>query len=362
MGESVLLVGTRKGLWIGRSDENRGSWTFDEPRFLMQAIYGVGIDSRSSTPRLFTAGTSEHWGPGVYRSDDLGRTWTETQGAAVRFEPEIGSSVERVWQIQPGPDDDPDVIYAGTEPSALFKSTDRGESFSLVRPLWDHPHRPNWEAGFGGQAIHSIIPDPKSRDHVTVAMSTGGVYRTTDAGQSWAPANVGIKAYFLPDPWPEYGQCVHKIAMHSSNPNRMYAQNHHGVYRSDDAGDHWVSIADGLPSDFGFPIVVHPNHPDTVFVFPLIADGARIPPEGRATVWRSDDAGEHWTALGDGLPAKFYSAVMRDAFTADNGARAGLYFGARDGTLYASTDDGNHWQQIAAHLPDIYSVRAVVLP
>jgi len=362
MAESLVLVGTRKGLWIGRSDEERTQWTFDPPQFLMQSVYGVGIDSRGDRPRVFAAGTSEHWGPGVYYSDDLGRTWTETQGAAVHFAPDAGASVERVWQIQPAPDDQPDVVYAGTQPSALFKSTDRGESFELVKPLWDHPHRSEWGAGFGGQAIHTIIPDPVDAGHLTVAMSTGGVYRTTDAGQTWAPANAGIKAYFLPDPWPEFGQCVHKVAMHPADPRRMYAQNHHGVYRSDDAGDHWVSIADGLPSDFGFPIVVHPREPDTIFVFPLVADGARIPPDGAATVWRSRDAGRTWTGLDDGLPQGFYAAVMRDAFTADNGTRTGLYLGARDGTVYASTDDGDHWQQIAAHLPDVYSIRAVVVP
>ena len=302
MSEAVLLVGTRKGLWIGRSDQRRTSWEFDDPRFLMEAVYGVGVDTRGDRPRIFVGGTSEHWGPGVYYSDDLGRTWTETQGAAVRFAPDIGASVERVWQIQPGSSAEPDVIYAGTQPSALFKSSDRGESFELVRPLWDHPHREHWSAGYGGQAIHTIVPDPKDKDRLTVAMSTGGVYRSTNAGQSWAPANVGIKAYFLPDPWPEYGQCVHKVAAHPANPDRMYAQNHHGVYRSDDAGGHWDSIAAGLPSDFGFPIVVHPSEPDTIFVFPLVADGQRIPPEGRARVWRSDDAGDHWTPTDDGLP------------------------------------------------------------
>ncbi|SDS83182.1 WD40/YVTN/BNR-like repeat-containing protein [Microlunatus soli] len=360
MSEAVLLVGTRKGLWIGRSDERRSSWTFGEPEFLMEAVYGIGVDTRGGAPRIFVSGTSEHWGPGVYYSDDLGRTWTETQGAAVRFSPEIGASVERVWQIQPGSEAEPDVIYAGTQPSALFRSADRGESFQLITALWDHPHREHWNAGYGGQAIHTVVPDPKDPAHLTVAMSTGGVYRTADSGQSWSPANVGIKAYFMPDPWPEYGQCVHKVTAHPAHPERMYAQNHHGVYRSDDAGENWIPIADGLPSDFGFPIVVHPQHPDTVYVFPLIADGRRIPPEGKARVWRSTDAGASWTALAGGLPDSFYAAVMRDAFCADNADRAGLYLGARDGTVYASADDGDHWQQLAAHLPDVYSVRAVV--
>jgi hypothetical protein len=360
MAETTLLIGTRKGLVVGRSDETRQRWDFTGPEFLMEAVYGVGVDARPGTPRVFISGTSEHWGPGVYRSDDLGRTWTETQGAAVRFAPDIGDSVERVWQIQPGSESEPDVIYAGTQPSALFRSTDRGESFELVRSLWDHPHREHWDAGYGGQAIHSIVPHPTEPDRLAVAMSTGGVYRSSDGGASWDPSNTGIKAYFLPDPWPEYGQCVHKIAAHPARPERMYAQNHHGVYRSDNGGGDWISIADGLPSDFGFPMVVHPSAPDTVFVFPLVADGARIPPDGRASVWRSTDAGGTWTELHEGLPERFYTAVMRDAFTADNADRPGFYFGARDGSVFASTDDGEHWTQIAAHLPDVYSVRALV--
>jgi photosystem II stability/assembly factor-like uncharacterized protein len=360
MSEAVLLVGTRKGLWIGRSDQRRRTWEFDEPQFLMEAVYGVGVDTRGDRPRLYVSGTSEHWGPGVYYSDDLGRSWSESKGAAVRFTPDIGASVERVWQIQPGSEAEPGVVYAGTQPSALFRSEDRGETFELVRPLWDHPHREHWDAGYGGQAIHTIVPDGQQPDHLTVAMSTGGVYRTTDGGKSWDPANAGIKVTFLPDPYPEYGQCVHKVAAHPDRPDRMYAQVHHGVYRSDDAGEHWISIADGLPSDFGFPMVVHPKDPDTIYVFPLVADIRRIPPDGRARVWRSGDAGRQWTALEDGLPEHFYAAVMRDAFSADNADRPGLYFGSRDGCVYASTDDGEHWDEVAAHLPDVLSVRAVM--
>jgi len=359
MGGAVLLVGTRKGLWIGRS-EDRDRWTWSRPEFLMQGIYGLGVDDRGAVPRLFAGGTSEHWGPGVYYSDDLGESWTETHGAAVRFPADLGSSVERVWQIQPSAVE-PEVIWAGTQPSALFRSEDRGESFSLVRSLWDHPHREEWGAGFGGQAIHTIVPHPEDPQRVTVAMSTGGVYRTEDGGGSWAPANQGIKAYFFPDPWPEFGQCVHKVASHPSAPSRLFAQNHHGVYRSDDGGDRWVSIADGLPADFGFPIVVHPHQPETVYVFPLVADGARIPPEGQARVWRSTDAGESWTPNGQGLPDDFWAAVMRDAMTTDRAEQAGLYLGARDGSVFASVDDGESWDQIAAHLPDVLSVRAVAV-
>jgi hypothetical protein len=361
MSEAVLLVGTKKGLWIGRSNADRRSWEFSEPNFLMQGIYGTCIDTRGEVPRLFVSGTSEHWGPGVYYSDDLGRTWTENQGAAVRFPEDLGSSVERVWQIQPGGVDQPDVVYAGSQPSALFRSEDGGQSFELVRSLWDHPHRTQWGAGFGGQAIHTIVPHPNDPQQLTVAMSTGGVYRTSDGGVSWNPANKGIKAYFFPDPWPEFGQCVHKVAAHPAEPNRLFAQNHHGVYRSDNGGDTWESIAEGLPADFGFPIVVHPHHPATVYVFPLVADGERIPPKGEARVWRSADAGATWTPSSAGLPDHFYAAVMRDAMTTDQAEQVGMYFGARDGTVYASLDDGDSWSQIAAHLPDVLSVRAAVV-
>lgn len=357
MSEAVVLVGTRKGLWVGRSDGDRREWQWSEPQLLMQEVYATGMDPGDGG-RMYVGATSPHFGPGVFWSDDAGRTWTENRAAPVRFPADLGHSVERVWQIQPAAE--PGVVYAGTEPSALFRSTDRGETFTLVRGLWDHPHRPHWGAGYGGQAIHSVLPHPSDPQRVTVAMSTGGVYLTTDGGGTWAPANSGIEAYFLPDPRPAYGQCVHKIATHPAAPDRFFAQNHHGVYRSDDAAATWTSIAGGLPADFGFPIVVHPHRPETVFVFPLVADGERIPPGGRARVWRSDDAGKTWTPSAAGLPDDFYAAVMRDAMTTDSAEVAGLYLGARDGTVYLSTDDGVGWTQIAAHLPDVLSIRARV--
>jgi photosystem II stability/assembly factor-like uncharacterized protein len=306
---------------------------------------------------------SSHFGPQVFRSDDLGKTWEETPNGAIRFPEDTGTALEQVWQLTPGPDDEPNVVYAGTQPSALFRSDDRGETFSMVRALWDHPHRPDWGAGFGGQAIHTILPQPGDPSKMTVAMSTGGVYQTTDKGESWSPANVGVKAYFMPDPWPEFGQCVHKVARPTSRPERMYLQNHHGVYRTDNGGAEWTSIAEGLPSDFGFPIVVDPHDADTVYVFPLVADGERIPPGGKPRVWKSTDAGDTWTELGKGLPEDgFYAAVMRDALWADNGTPTGLYLGSRDGSVYASNDAGESWQQVSEHLPDVMCVRAALIP
>ena len=362
MSETVLLIGTKKGLWIGRSDAQRRKWELDGPQFEMQGVYSVGIDDRGDRPRLFVGGTSEHWGPAVFHSDDLGHTWAEPPEGSITFPEGTDASLERVWQIQPGPVDEPDLVYAGAQPSSLWRSTDRGVTFELVRGLWDHPHRPQWDAGFGGQAIHTVLPHPSDPDRISVAMSTGGVYQTADGGKSWSPANKGIKAYFLPDPWPEFGQCVHKLAAHPSRPEQLFAQNHHGVYRSDDWGAQWESIADGLPSDFGFPIAVHPHEPQTVYVFPLIADGNRIPPDAKARVYRSRDAGETWEPLANGLPdVPSYAPVLRDALCTDRAEQAGVYVGMRDGCVYASADAGDSWTEVARHLPDVLSVRAAVV-
>jgi photosystem II stability/assembly factor-like uncharacterized protein len=266
-----------------------------------------------------------------------------------------------VWQLQPGVDDD--VVWAGTEPGAVFRSEDRGESFRLERALWEHPQREQWGAGFGGQAFHTLLPHPQEAGSLTAAISTGGVYHTDDDGASWQPRNKGIQASFMPEgqQFPEFGQCVHKVARHPSRPERLFAQNHGGVYRSDDEGGSWVSIAEGLPSDFGFPIVVDPHDADTVYVFPLSGAGGRYPPEGRARVWRSRDAGDTWQPLGEGehgLPDGFFVGVMRDAMSADDHDQAGLYVGGRNGSVYGSFDGGETWSRLVEDLPDVMVVRA----
>jgi hypothetical protein len=360
--EAIVLIGTRKGLVVARSRDGRASWEVEPLQFPMQAIYAVGIDTRGDTPRAFVSTSNEHWGPSLVYSDDLGATWTEPPRSPIVFPDFTGSSLERVWQIQPGPAAEPGLVYAGTQPSALFRSTDRGASFELIRPLWDHPHREKWDAGFGGQAIHTIIPHPTDTDRVLVAMSTGGVYRTWDAGGGWEPANQGIRAQFLPNQYPEFGQCVHKVAGHPDQPDRLYLQNHGGVYRSDNWGDQWNSIAGGLPVEFGFPVAVHPHRPDTVYLFPLEADGRRMPPDGACRVYRSDDAGQTWDPLSKGLPERgFWVAVLRDAFCTDGADPAGVYFGTRGGEVYASADAGESWTRVAAHLPDVLCVRSAAL-
>ena len=356
--DTVLMVGTRKGLWLGTSDEAREDWEFTGPHFDMEEVYSCLVDTRGDRPRLL-AGTSSPWlGPQVRRSDDLGVTWQDTPGGAVRFPEGADAKVERVWQLVPGAE--PGVVYAGTEPGAVFRSTDGGETFALEQALWDHPHRPEWNAGFGGQAFHTVLPHPADPRSVTAALSTGGVYQTGDGGASWQPRNQGIRAEFLPEgqQFPEFGQCVHKVARHPARPERLYLQNHGGVYRSDDHGESWHSIAAGLPADFGFPIVVHPHEPDTVYVFPINGGDGRYPPQAKARVWRSRDAGESWEELAKGLPDGFFVAVMRDAMCADDHERAGLYFGARNGAVWGSADEGDTWRQLVSDLPDVMCVKA----
>ncbi|GGL05824.1 glycosyl hydrolase [Sphaerisporangium melleum] len=356
----LLALGTAKGLFLARSDD-RSSWEVSGPHFPMTGVYGVCFDKRRATPRLLAGVTSSHYGPSLAYSDDLGVSWHEPEHPPVAFPQDTGRALERVWQIVPDPFV-PDRVWAGTEPSALFVSDDGGVTFEMVRSLWDHPHRPEWQAGFGGQAVHTILPHPDEPSSLLVAMSTGGVYRSTDSGASWAPANSGIQATFMPDRFPEFGQCVHKVTRDAADPERLYAQNHHGVYRSDDGGTLWESIAEGLPSDFGFAIVAHPTRPDVVYNFPLAADAMRFPPDARCRVYRSQDAGKSWEALSDGLPSEpFYPSVLRDAMCADDADPAGVYFGTRSGEVYASRDEGDSWTLVASHLPDVLCVRAAVV-
>jgi photosystem II stability/assembly factor-like uncharacterized protein len=357
------MIGTGKGLFLARSDDDRKSWQVSGPAPAMSAVYGVGIDSRRATPRLLAGVTNSHFGPSVAVSDDLGATWHEPDKAPIAFPEDTGAALERVWQLTPGPASQPDRIYAGVEPTALFVSDDGGVTFELVRGLWDHPHREHWTPGGGGKALHTVLPHPTDLSSMLVAMSTGGVYRTSDGGATWTASNSGIHARYVPDPYPEFGQCVHKVARSAERPEQFFTQVHHGVYRSDDSGEHWTSIADGLPSDFGFPMVAHPRRPGVIYNFPVTADSKRYPTDLRCRVYRSEDAGASWTALSDGLPDEaFFPVVLRDAMCADNADPTGVYFGTRSGEVYASADEGDSWRQVAAHLPDVLSVRAALVP
>jgi hypothetical protein len=295
-------------------------------------------------------------------SDDFGKSWTNPEQAPIRFPADTGVSLKNIWQIAPGGAEEPNVLYCGVEPAALFKSEDDGETWSLVPGLFNHPHRPRWVPGNGGLALHTIVLDPMDRKRMYVGISAGGVYRTTDGGITWMAANRGIRVTFQPNSYPEFGQCVHKIALHPAHPERIFLQNHWGVYRSDDYAESWIDIGNGLPSDFGFPVVIHPAKPDYVYVVPVESDIFRCSCDGRLRVYRTRNAGASWEPLARGLPQKrAYETVLRDAMTADSLEPAGLYFGTRGGQLFGSRDEGRNWEKIHEGLPGVVCVRCAVV-
>jgi BNR/Asp-box repeat len=360
-GDQLVLVGTMKGAFVLRSNGARKDWEVGGPYFPGRAIYALALDNRKGRNKLWAAVNSSYWGSYLSASKDFGQTWDEPNTYTVKFPAEADNSVKQIWQISLGHPDEPDVLYCGVEPAALFKSKDAGETWSLVNGLYDHPHRPQWMPGGGGLCLHTILPDPGNKDRIFVAISTGGVYRTDDGGKTWQPRNVGVRAQFLPpeNRYPEFGQCVHKIVSHPSDPNRLFLQNHWGLYRSDDGGDSWTDIANGVPSDFGFALDIDPNNHNSAFIVPLESDEFRCTPEAKLRVYRTRNAGESWEALTNGLPQEnAFETVLRDNLSTDSMNPTGVYFGTRNGKLFGSNDAGESWQALAEGLPPITCVRA----
>jgi hypothetical protein len=361
-GDVLLLVGTTKGAFLVSSDASRAQWEVSGPHFPGETVYAIAYDQRAGRTRLLVGAGSNHWGSTIRMSDDFGATWTGPERQAIRFPESSGLSLAQVWQITPARDDEPDVLYAGVEPAALFRSADAGESWEPVDGLLNHEHRPKWMPGGGGLCLHTIVLDAKDPRRMAIAISTAGFYRTDDGGATWAPRNNGVRAVFLPNKMPEFGQCVHKVVNHPSRPERLFLQNHWGLYRSDDWGDSWQDIANGVPSDFGFAIQMHPHEPDTAYIVPLQSDEFRIVPEAKLRVYRTRDAGASWEPLGNGLPQEqAFESVLRDALTTDTHASAGVYFGTRSGKLYGSRDSGDSWTTIIDSLPPICCVKAAVV-
>src|SRR3954470_17976736 len=326
--EVAVVVGTQKGVFVFRSRDGRATFQQDGPQLPGDVVYSVGIDNRGGVTRLLAGATSEHWGSVVRSSDDLGGTWTDPEAGNIKFPPDTAAAIRHIWQLVPAGDDQPGVVYAGVEPASLFRSDDGGSTFEFVRGLWDHPHRPQWEPGGGGLCLHTILVNRHDPDRMVIAISAAGAYRTEDGGQTWEAANTGIHAVAQPDVFPEFGQCVHRIAADAGDPDRLFLQHHGGVFRSDDFGRKWTEISAGLPSDFGFPVVAHPRRPNTAYVIPLDSDERRWTVGGQCRVFRTDDGGSSWTGLGDGLPQQdAYLAVLRDGFCTDGADPAGLYFG-----------------------------------
>ncbi|HYL78548.1 MAG TPA: protein kinase [Bryobacteraceae bacterium] len=357
-GDQLLMVGTTKGLFLLRPNAQRSRWDVAGPYFHGHAIYALAFDGRAGRRRLWAATNSMIWGAFLRSSDDFGRTWTNPQEANIKFPADSGTSLKNIWQIQLGRDDQPDLLYCGVEPAALFKSHDAGETWSLVRGLFDHPHRPRWMPGFGGLALHTILPDPAEKDRIYVAISAGGAYVTNDACETWQAVNKGVRVVFAPERYPEFGQCVHKIVQHPARPERLFLQNHWGLYRSDNCGETWQDIANAVPSDFGFAMAMHPHDPDCVYIVPMESDEFRVCPEGRLRVYRTRNAGESWEALSRGLPQKgAYETVLRDSMAMDTEHPAGVYFGTRSGQLFGSIDEGKNWKRLLEGLPPVICVK-----
>jgi photosystem II stability/assembly factor-like uncharacterized protein len=381
----MVFVGTRKGGFIFSSDTDRKNWQASDILFKSWNVMHMQFDPRDQ--RLHAAVEHFVYGPTTHYSDDFGGTWTQarqvpafprpsksgrpisTPEEAARaasgesYVPEVGpEKLNKVWHIAPGRPSEPGVLYAGIEPAALFISTDRGETWNINESLFDHPHRGTWFPGNGGLCLHTILLDPTDRQRVYVGLSTGGCYRTDDGGQHWAPYNKNVRADFMPTPYPEYGQCVHKMAMHPTQPQVVYQQNHCGVYRSDNAGADWIDIGDGrLPSRFGFPIAVHPHDPRTIYVVLEQSDEYRMSIDGRFAVWRSRDAGDSWQRLTAGLPERAHLVVLREAMATDTLDEAGIYIGTNTGQLFYSRNAGDTWELLVDYLPAILSVEAAVV-
>lgn len=307
------------------------------------------------------------FGSEIHRSDDLGLTWQSSEtGPSIASDPNI--NVNRFWHVTPHPME-PDVVYLGAEPASLFKSADAGETWEEIEGITNHPSRDGWMEGFGGMCLHSIIPDPHSQDRMLVGISAAGVFNTDDGGASWSPLNRGVRADFMGEPYPEVGQCPHCLVSHPTNPDRLYQQNHCGVYRSDDRGREWIDISDGLPSRFGLPLTLHPSDPDTVYVLPEdkvvgeeLGGGVRFVTDARFRVYRSRNAGQDWEVLTNGLPQhNAFLHAMRDGMAADSLDPCGVYVGTSTGQLFYSRDEGDTWDLLANYLPPINSVETAVI-
>jgi len=358
-GDVLLLVGTMKGAFVLRSNGARQKWDVGGPYFPGMAVYAMAYDGRAGRRRVWASPSSEFWGTALAHSDDFGRNWTEPDRHAVTFPEATGATIARIWQILPGRDDAPDTMYAGVQPAALFESHDGGATWALNDGLWNHEHRPRWQPGAGGLCLHTIVQNASDPQRMLIAVSAAGVYRTEDGGRTWETGNKGIRAEFMPDKYPEFGQCVHKIATSPAEPERLYLQNHWGLYRSDDFGGSWRDIANGVPSDFGFPIVAHPHDPDTAYIVPLESDQFRCTPEGKLRVYRTRNGGGRWEALTGGLPqANALETVLRDAMSADPLNPAGIYFGTRSGSVWGSADGGSQWLEVLGGLPPVVCVKA----
>lgn len=365
-----VLVGTRKGAFILTSDEKRERWDVSGPHFAGWEMYHMK-GSPVDPDRLYASQSNSWFGQTIQRSDDGGKTW-EPVGNEFVYAGVPGThqwydgtqhpwEFARVWHLEPSPIDR-DVVYAGVEDAALFRSADGGLTWQELSGLRLHTSGSSWQPGAGGLCLHTIILDRNHPDRIVVAISAAGAFRSTDGGTTWQAINRGLSSNFMPNPEADVGHCVHCMAMHPSRPSTLFMQKHWDVMRSDDAGDSWYEVSGNLPSDFGFPIAVHAHEPETIYVVPITSDSQHFPPDGKLRVYRSRTGGNEWEALTRGLPQRdCYVNVLRDAMAVDSLESCGIYFGTTGGQVYASADSGDNWTAIVRDLPAVLSVEVQTL-
>ena len=370
MSSVRVLVGTKKGAFVLSSDESRKSWKVDGPHFAGWEIYHLK-GSPADPDRLYASQSSGWFGQVLQRSNDGGKTW-EAAGNEFKYEGTPGTHVwydgsphpwefKRVWHLEPSLKD-PDTVYAGVEDAAFFKSTDGAKTWTELPALRTHESAKGWAPGAGGLCLHTVVIDPTNTDRMFIAISAAGVFRTDDGGESWRPANRGLKSNTMPEQEAEVGHCVHRIAMHPSRPKTLFMQKHWDVMRTDDGAESWQDIGGNLPTDFGFVVDVHAHEPNTVYVIPITSDSHHFVPEGKLRVYRSRSGGNEWEALTKGLPQKdCYVNVLRDAMAIDSLDSCGVYFGTSGGQVYASADAGDTWAPIVRDLPPVLSVEVQTL-
>jgi photosystem II stability/assembly factor-like uncharacterized protein len=371
MSSVRVLVGTRKGAFVLTSDGKREKWYVSGPHFGGWEIYHVK-GSPVNPNRLYASQSSGWFGQVIQRSDDGGKTW-EPVGNQFTYDGVPGThqwydgtphpwEFKRVWHLEPSAID-ADAVYAGVEDAALFHSADGGKNWSEISGLRKHGSGSRWQPGAGGMCLHTIVVDPADPQRIVIAISAAGAFRTDDGGQTWKAINQGLRSAHIPDPTAEVGHCVHRIARHPSRPDVLFMQKHNDVMRSDNGGDSWREVSGNLPSDFGFPIDVHAHEPETIYVVPMKTESEHFPLEGKLRVYRSRTGGNEWEALTNGLPqSDCYVNVLRNAMAVDSLDSCGIYFGTTGGQVYASSDAGDHWAPIVRDLPPVLSVEVQTLP
>ncbi len=350
----LLSVSTEKGLFLFTSDENRQDWKIEGPLLKGWSVSDTLLDTRQSAT-LFAAVSSAFYGSGLHVSDNLGKSWREIE-TPPQYPEGSEHEVTAIWTVVPGPSNQPKTLYAGVDPAGLFVSRDHGEHWELLPGLSGHPSRGEWMGGKGGLCCHSVLVDPKNPDRLWTGISAVGVFRSEDGGQSWSTRNDGLEIVVPGEHHKEIGTCVHRLVLDPTNPDRLYQQNHRGVFRSQDGGDSWQRIETGLTHTFGFPMVLNPDNPETLFIIPQESDEYRLIPDGVLKVYRSEDAGNSWSPLNEGLPGNSYTGVMRQAMAIDGHKSCGVYFGTVGGQVHYSTNNGNQWQTLPHQLPRINAV------